>query len=145
MAEFDKFKNLFLKLPELGPSIQGWNRLEGQPRLTDLERSLRAEVRDPLWMLTRQWLMGEFQGEDAGSPVEVILDTNQVMISSIRDHLNNSLPLDVNTPLQAIVEAEKYPENLRTALRIGKYFKTLLASTDLLPFLKNILQNIHFR
>ena len=24
---------------------------------------------DPLWMLTRQWQMGEFQGEDAGTPV----------------------------------------------------------------------------
>lgn len=145
MAEFDKFKNLFLKLPDLGPSIQGWNRLEGQPRLTDLERSLRAEVRDPLWMLTRQWLMGEFQGEDAGSPVEVMLDTNQEMISSVRDHLNNSLPLDVNTPLQAIVEAENHPETLRSALRIGKYFKTILASNDLMTYFKDYLKKYPFQ
>ena len=31
------------------------------------DRALRVEVRDALWMLTRQWQTGEFQGEDAGS------------------------------------------------------------------------------
>ena len=25
---------------------------------------------DPLWMLTRQWQMGEFQAEDAGTPIQ---------------------------------------------------------------------------
>jgi hypothetical protein len=40
------------------PIVRGWNRLEGRPRSTDFERSLRAEVRDPLWFLTRQWQYG---------------------------------------------------------------------------------------
>ena len=31
-----------------------------------------AEVRDALWMLTRQWQMGEFEGDDAGSPIEAV-------------------------------------------------------------------------
>ena len=53
--------------------LRGWNRLEGRPRTTDFERSLRAEVRDPLWFLTRQWQFGEFQGEDAASPIDVAL------------------------------------------------------------------------
>ena len=30
-----------------------------------------AEVRDPLWMLARQWQLGEFRGDDAGSAVSV--------------------------------------------------------------------------
>ena len=34
------------------PLVRGWNRLEGRPRSADFERSLRAEVRDPLWFLT---------------------------------------------------------------------------------------------
>ena len=51
------------------PTVVMWNRLEGRPRRADFGRALRAEVRDPLWMLTRQWQMGEFIGEDAGSPV----------------------------------------------------------------------------
>ena len=33
------------------------------------DRALQAEVRDALWMLTKQWQMGEFRGSDAGSPV----------------------------------------------------------------------------
>lgn len=51
------------------PGITLWNRLEGRPRADKFERALRAEVRDALWMLTRQWQMGEFRGDDAGSPV----------------------------------------------------------------------------
>lgn len=50
-------------------SLVGWNRLEGQPRSNDITGAMRAEVRDPLWMLTRQWQMGEFKGDDAGSPI----------------------------------------------------------------------------
>ena len=38
---------------------------------TDFERSLRARVADPVWFLTRQWQLGEHQGEDASSPVTV--------------------------------------------------------------------------
>ena len=40
------------------------NGVQPDPVIDD--RALRAEVRDPLWMLTRQWQMGEFQGDDAG-------------------------------------------------------------------------------
>lgn len=53
----------------LWPTVGLWNRLEGRPRTTDFDRALRAEVRDPLWMLARQWQLGEFRGADAGSPV----------------------------------------------------------------------------
>lgn len=51
------------------PTTTLWNRLEGRPRTVNFERALRAEVRDALWMITRQWQVGEFRGEDAGSPV----------------------------------------------------------------------------
>ena len=51
------------------PAITRWNRLEGRPRTHDFDRALHAEVRDALWMLSRQWQLGEFVGDDAGSPV----------------------------------------------------------------------------
>lgn len=56
-------------LTRLHPAITRWNRLEGRPRRHDFDRALRAEVRDALWMLSRQWQLGEFVGDDAGSPV----------------------------------------------------------------------------
>lgn len=49
-------------------SITYWNRLEPRPRARDLNDTLAARLRDPLWLLARQWQFGEFQGEDAGSP-----------------------------------------------------------------------------
>jgi len=52
------------------PTVTVWNRLEGRPRTTDFDRALKAEVRDALWMLARQWQFGELRGED---PAQVIL------------------------------------------------------------------------
>src|SRR5689334_25250577 len=52
------------------PAITRWNRLEGRPRTHHFDRALGAEIRDPLWMLTKQWQLGEFRGDDAGSPVQ---------------------------------------------------------------------------
>ena len=57
------------KKTEPTPTSVAWNRLEGRPRRPDFSRALQAEIRDPLWMITRQWQLGEFEGDDAGSPV----------------------------------------------------------------------------
>ena len=52
----------------------GWTRLEPQSASGDPAPGLEARVHDPLWMLARQWQLGEFQGEDVGSPVTVSVD-----------------------------------------------------------------------
>lgn len=44
-----------------------WERIQPVPASTDLSEALRGEVRDPLWLLARQWQLGEFKGEDAGT------------------------------------------------------------------------------
>src|SRR5215510_8037934 len=81
------------------PLIRGWNRLEGRPRSADFTRSLRAEVRDPLWFLTRQWQYGEFEGEDAGSPIDarIAYRTSTLDRYKIGD---TALPYDAATPLE---------------------------------------------
>jgi hypothetical protein len=54
------------------PTLTYWIRIE--PSATaPLERTLRAELRDPLWILARQWQLGELAGEDAASPAFVEL------------------------------------------------------------------------
>ena len=55
------------------PPIIGWTRLEPITRGANLDGGLRAEVHDPLWLLARQWQLGEFWGSDAGSPVQATL------------------------------------------------------------------------
>src|SRR6478672_13578502 len=89
------------------PLVRGWNRLEGRPRSADFDRSLRAEVRDPLWFLTRQWQFGEFQGEDAGSPIDARLAYATTKLVHYLPRSGDRLDFPQNQPLEAVVEREQ--------------------------------------
>ncbi len=64
------------------PSITFWSRLEPRPRSNDLAGTLAARVRDPAWLLARQWQLGEYAGEDAGSPAYMQIDTDLAMLGA---------------------------------------------------------------
>ena len=51
-----------------------WDRIEPHTRDPRLEEGLQARLADTLWMLARQWQVGEFRGEDAASPIHVRCD-----------------------------------------------------------------------
>lgn len=115
------------------PTTVMWNRLEGRPRRTDFSRALKAEVRDPLWMLTRQWQMGEFIGEDAGSPVTAKVAWNTDTVAELRGSATK-LPYDPDVPLEAIVEARPVAleragniHNADLRLALGRQWKRMLA------------------
>ena len=93
----------------LFPAITTWNRLESRPRTQNFDRALRAEVRDALWMLTKQWQMGEFRGSDAGSPVfaKVLLSTTR--LTKYRAANGAAQLFDASTPLEARVERRPVP------------------------------------
>lgn len=86
------------------PTITMWNRLEARPRTHVFDRALRAEIRDPLWMLCKQWQMGEFEGDDAGSPIgaKILIDHSPVNKYQAADHPSQHFPEDI--PLEAMVE-----------------------------------------
>jgi hypothetical protein len=86
------------------PSVTMWNRLEGRPRTVDLERALRAEVRDALWMLTKQWQMGEFRGSDAGSPIAAKVRVDTTRLTKYRPGAHTAQPFSYEVPLEATVE-----------------------------------------
>jgi len=88
------------------PTITVWNRLEGRPRTADFDRALRAEIRDPLWMLTKQWQMGEFRGDDAGSPAFAKIHVASARFDGYRPAGHAPRPFDENTPLEAQVEQQ---------------------------------------
>lgn len=46
-------------------------RVEPKTRRDDLTESLKFGVYDPLWMLSRQWQMGEFRANNAGTALSV--------------------------------------------------------------------------
>jgi hypothetical protein len=55
-------------------------RTEPRPTGGDLEAGLAARVYDPLWLLGRQWQVGELLGGDGGSPVSVQLGAETAMV-----------------------------------------------------------------
>ncbi|MBV7530640.1 hypothetical protein [Chitinophaga sp. sic0106] len=91
------------------PTITLWNRLEGRPRTDNLERALRAEVRDPLWMLTRQWQMGEFIGDDAGTPVFSKIHMGSTHLTKYLAGEGPVQPFTDAVPLEAQVEQQPIP------------------------------------
>jgi hypothetical protein len=88
------------------PAVGVWNRLEGRPRTTDFARALRAEVRDPLWMLTRQWQLGEFIGSDAGSPVTATYAVSSAPPTRFEP---GGVTLAGDRPLETVAERQPLP------------------------------------
>src|SRR6185295_2328592 len=96
------------------PRVVAFNRLEARPRTLDFTRSLRAEVRDPLWMLTRQWQFGEFAGEDAASCVTSRIAFLHETMDRLAFRAGNAFPFDPqNIPLETRVEREGIPLTVR--------------------------------
>jgi len=86
-----------------------WQRIEPQSRSDDITRTLQAQVRDPVWLLTRQWQTGEFKAEDAGSPIQTSLMTTTSKITRYRTPsmgLNEYRPILTEEPLEMVVEQE---------------------------------------
>ncbi|RKS28635.1 hypothetical protein BJ917_1531 [Pseudomonas sp. WPR_5_2] len=93
----------------LFPSVTIWNRLEGRPRTPSFERALRAEVRDALWMLTKQWQMGEFKGSDAGSPVFAKLQMDTTRLTKYQPDDQPPQLFEYEIPIEAKVERRPFP------------------------------------
>jgi hypothetical protein len=91
------------------PVVRGWNRLEGRPRAENFERALRAEARDALWFLARQWQFLELRADDAGSPIDARVALRQTPLArfSTRDAPAQDFPTDL--PLESTVERETPP------------------------------------
>ena len=86
-------------------SVTSWTRLE--PRCTDADigTSSSARVFDPLWMLTRQWQMGEFQAEDAGSPIHARVRATTAMLTR---RFAGEVPKPAPSPAPTPVAAQPY-------------------------------------
>jgi hypothetical protein len=115
--------------------------LEPRSRDAAMSSSMHARIYDPLWLLARQWQLGEFQGEDNGSPVIANWNGESAPLTRYA-----SGPLESGTqfkapkydprmPLETLVEREavrpavaqtSQPEKLRLAAESGQQFLRLL-------------------
>jgi len=121
------------------PSVTAWNRLEASPRTADFGNNLRASVHDPLWMLARQWQFGEFEGEDAASPVTAQIAGNHTTMDRIRFPGNNSFVYDTSRPLETMVEREALTASLFLAVQMGRHFLKLLKAASLQAYIDPLI------
>jgi hypothetical protein len=76
-------------------------------------------------MITRQWQMGEFLGEDAGSPVTAKVAWNTDDVTELHSAAG-TVPYDPNLPLEAIVEARPVSLSGDLRLSLGRRWRRLL-------------------
>ena len=137
------------------PSVNAWTRLDPQIRTQSLSAGLNAEVHDALWMLTRQWQLGELWGEDVGSPVQTWLELDCVPLT--RYQPGGIAPggtaagqtLAAGTPLEAVVEREPVrvagAGQLRLAAEAGLQFRRMLVGAGVPALWPAIVQHFQIR
>jgi hypothetical protein len=112
-------------------SITYWNRVEPSPRGESLRPGLTAAVRDPLWFLTRQWQLGEFQGEDAASPAYVSITMRSGELDGWQTGTGPTVAYNAGVPLEVVTEREPQTPDLRTAIELGQALERRLSSAGL--------------
>lgn len=123
---------------KLYPTITMWNRLEGRPRTHNFNKALKSEVRDALWMICKQWQMGEFKGEDAGTAVFSKIKIDSTEINELSPANSPFTKLDKSLPIETIIEQrsinfERDTQNigLDIRLQLGNYWYKLLKRESL--------------
>jgi hypothetical protein len=122
-------------------SITSWMRLQPLSRNAEMKTSLQARIYDPLWLLARQWQLGEFQGEDNGSPIMARWRADAAKLSryfsgAIKPNtIANAPHYDPSMPLETLVEREAIrpatdqtskSAKLRLAAEAGQHFLRML-------------------
>ena len=88
------------------PSITTWERLEPRPRGDSLTPALEARIYDPAWMLSQQWKLAEFRGQDAAFPVQVSFTVTSQVLSAVQPPAGNIAGPAGQYPLEASVWPE---------------------------------------
>lgn len=111
------------------PSIT--HRVETRSRLFDVTDALRFRVHDPLWMLSRQWQMGEFRGNDAGTAMGVRCTVKSMTISgyglgdpSVKKSVSD------DDPIEPMIESIKREITPLVRVESAMYFVDLLYDSD---------------
>jgi hypothetical protein len=99
---------------------------------------LQARIYDPLWLLARQWQLGEFQGEDNGSPIMARWRADAAKLSRYfsgaikpdtianAPRYNPSMPLETLVERESILPSQEQTAKLRFAAESGQQFLRIL-------------------
>jgi hypothetical protein len=135
----------------LFPTVTVWNRLEGRPRADNFDRALRAEVRDPLWMLSKQWQLGEFAADDAGSPVFTKVRMRTSPVTKYRPGSAATEPFEAGVPMEAKAERRTvqwvvagHKAHLDLRAQLGRQWDNLLRAAGLTGYRPQYLTRYAF-
>ncbi len=113
---------------------QYWTQPTAHTQRTDLRPGLEARVQDPLWLLLRQWQMGELRGEDAGTPILAEAERDAFGIDRLELDGQAQAYAPAEAPLEAVVERETKDQvipDLRTRAQGGRMMIRMLEAAQL--------------
>ena len=114
-------------------------RYEGRARKKDYAQALSFEAHDPMWLLTRQWQFGRFQGNDCGTLVSARVNLQTQFVDGIcpGQDRHQSRTVRQGEPWEPYVEA--VPARRTLAVRVESAMrlrKMVLASGSTLAKLR---------
>jgi hypothetical protein len=111
-------------------SVTLWSRLEPHPRDGSMQRSLQGQVRDPAWFLTRQWQTGELEADDAGSPVQAVLEVQSMPLTGYAPGTDGTglVSYDPLVPLEPHIERVPVTLNVRGAAQLGRHAEAAITA-----------------
>lgn len=117
-------------------SFEWMRRIEPRPPYGDLQRGFRNEVADPVWMLSRQWQLGEHVGEDAGAPVGVTFEVAHTPLEPVAGQDPTVVPAEAileGSALDWWTIGRRIRVGRFVAARLGPRQRTWAAFTGPLP------------
>lgn len=101
---------------------------------------LRANVHDALWMLSRQYDVGEFKGENAGSAIKSVVTTTTKSINKFKNQ-NGVCSFDNLELLEPKAEKLAIKIDIMARLQMGKYWNKLLKQAGFYSANKDMIMN----
>jgi hypothetical protein len=131
-------------------SITNWTRLEPDTQTNvldvDLDEGVAARIADPLWLLGRQWQMGELTGEDAASPVVTHLEASSYGLARLRAGDAAVVAYDVaSTAVEALIEHDGLQPDDRTRAVGGISLVERLTEAGLDSYADTVASHFPFR
>lgn len=107
-------------------ALLSWKKIQPDPNGEDIAEALRCEVRDPLWLLARQWQLGEFKAEDAGMAAYAHWVGQSTPLQRYVPPGQPPQPLSADLPLDATIERIVPAFDLNWRIEMGRAWRRML-------------------
>lgn len=121
--------DFLLRAAKSTDGIKVYHRIEPLTSTNEYSQALSYEVYDPLWMLSRQWQLGRFQGEDCGSAVTVKVKASLTEITDV-EMGGKVEPFTSSRPLEYDVEKRNVPVTPYVRIESAKHYLRMLKNAN---------------